>query len=105
MFDNPPDNDPAAPPVYTEVRLRQFFRTEEGLEVMPTLAIFVVDGVPTVDVKAISNEIARTLREQVPGKLRPSTREEIGRLLHSEVAVGNFVASTAKAAHAALPSE
>lgn len=106
-FDTANDDDHMTPKpltdVYTEVRVRQFFKGPDGVEVLPTFVYFLKDGKGDVKHDEVIAGIAKSVQEQVPFKLQAMEVREIGEWLASEITVGSAVGSQAKASLSALP--
>lgn len=101
-LDNVNDNSPKGE-VYTEVRVRQFFKSKDGVEVLPTFVYFLKDGKGDVNLEEVAAGIGKSVQEQVPFKIEPMNVREIGAMIASEITVGSSVEAQAKAAMSALP--
>lgn len=97
------DNEKPAAPVFTEVRVRQFFKGPDGTEILPTFVYYMKDGVSDVDVQKMSAEITKQVAAQLPFPITSQSVEEISNFLASEITVGSSNASQAKASLAAIP--
>lgn len=99
------DNQKPAPTgeVYTEVRVRQFFKGPDGVEVLPTFVYFLKDGIGDVKLEEVVAGIGTSLQEQVPFPVKGMAIREIGEFLASEITIGSSVGSQAKASLSALP--
>lgn len=100
------DNEKKAEPVgevLTEVRVRQFYKAPDGVEVLPTFVYFLKDGKGDVKLDEVVAGMGKSVQEQVPFPLKGMAVREIGEFLASEITIGSSVGSQAKASMSALP--
>lgn len=93
-------------PIYTEVRMRQFYRTlDGGQEVLPSTVFYVPLGGVMPDLASMAQQIADAVMSAVQAGVRPMGRDELRAFIRAEITSASSAASSGKASWQALPED
>lgn len=94
----------AEPVIFTEVKVRQFFRTlDGGQEAIPATVFFLENGVSDVSIEQLAAKMTDAVRKQLAGSVRPMSREEITAFVMTEITAFSIAAANARGSLIAIP--
>ncbi len=90
---------PGEPKVFTEVKVRQFFRAlDGGVEALPATVFFIEGTEVPVDLKAVIVQMTDAIKENLGGSVRPMSLDEVKAYLLTEITAYSVGAAQAKGA-------